>query len=109
MLHAVPPGNASPRFLDPARIARPGAGGRLLSGDTLEVAVFATEELEETAKLHLLLRGLNPRSLSPKQAQGLVRVGPAQGVRRRAAAGGPRPRGRSDLPARHVLAMVFSP
>ena len=30
---------------------------------TLEAAVFAIEELEETAKLYLLLRGLNPRYL----------------------------------------------
>ena len=33
--------------------------GPVVSGDTLEAAVFATEELEETAKLYLLLRGLN--------------------------------------------------
>ena len=37
----------------------------MVSGDTLEAAVFAIEELEETAKLYLLLRGLNPRYLSP--------------------------------------------
>jgi hypothetical protein len=34
--------------------------------------VFATEELEETAKLYLLLRGLNPRHLSPQQVDDLV-------------------------------------
>jgi ribulose-5-phosphate 4-epimerase/fuculose-1-phosphate aldolase len=39
--------------------------GPVVAGDSLEAAVFATEELEETAKLHLLLRGLNPRLLSP--------------------------------------------
>ncbi|TIV42410.1 MAG: aldolase, partial [Mesorhizobium sp.] len=33
-----------------------------------------TEELEETAKLYLLLRGLNPRYLSPEQVADLVRV-----------------------------------
>jgi len=36
--------------------------------------VFATEELEETAKLYLLLRGLNPRYLSPEQVADLVKV-----------------------------------
>src|SRR3954452_17584335 len=34
--------------------------GPVVSGDTLEAAVYAMEELEETAKLYLLLRGLNP-------------------------------------------------
>jgi ribulose-5-phosphate 4-epimerase/fuculose-1-phosphate aldolase len=38
----------------------------------LEAAVFATEELEETAKLYLLLRNLNPRFLSPAQVADLV-------------------------------------
>jgi len=32
------------------------------------------EELEETAKLYLLLRGLNPRYLSPAQVKDLVKV-----------------------------------
>ena len=41
--------------------------GPVVSGDTLEAAVFAIEELEETAKLYLLLRGLNQRYLSPQQ------------------------------------------
>jgi ribulose-5-phosphate 4-epimerase/fuculose-1-phosphate aldolase len=41
--------------------------GPVVSGDTLEAAVFAIEELEETARLYLLLRGLNPRYLSPQQ------------------------------------------
>jgi len=41
--------------------------GPVVSGDTLEAAVFAIEELEETAKLYLLLRGLNPRYLTPAQ------------------------------------------
>jgi ribulose-5-phosphate 4-epimerase/fuculose-1-phosphate aldolase len=48
--------------------------GPVVSGDTLEAAVFATEELEETAKLYLLLRGLNPRYLSPEQVKDLVRT-----------------------------------
>ncbi len=46
--------------------------GPVVAGDTLEAAVFATEELEETAKLYLLLRGLNPRYLSPDQVADLV-------------------------------------
>jgi ribulose-5-phosphate 4-epimerase/fuculose-1-phosphate aldolase len=41
--------------------------GPVVAGESLEAAVYATEELEETAKLHLLLRGLNPRLLSPEQ------------------------------------------
>ena len=48
--------------------------GPVVSADTLEAAVFATEELEETAKLYLLLRGLNPRYLSPQQVADLVEV-----------------------------------
>jgi 3-dehydro-4-phosphotetronate decarboxylase len=46
--------------------------GPVVAGETLEAAVFATEELEETAKLYLLLRNLNPRYLSPAQVQDLV-------------------------------------
>jgi len=41
--------------------------GPVVAGESLEAAVYATEELEETAKLHLLLRGVNPRLLSPGQ------------------------------------------
>jgi ribulose-5-phosphate 4-epimerase/fuculose-1-phosphate aldolase len=48
--------------------------GPVVSGDTLEAAVFATEELEETAKLYLLLRGLNPRYLSPAQVADLAKT-----------------------------------
>ena len=46
--------------------------GPVVAGDSLEAAVFATEELEETAKLYLLLRGMNPRFLSPAQVADLV-------------------------------------
>jgi ribulose-5-phosphate 4-epimerase/fuculose-1-phosphate aldolase len=46
--------------------------GPVVSGDTLEAAVYAIEELEETAKLYLLLRGLNPRQLTPAQVKDLV-------------------------------------
>ena len=48
--------------------------GPVVAGDTLEAAVFATEELEETAKLYLLLRGMNPRCLSPEQVTDLTKV-----------------------------------
>src|SRR6201994_3573448 len=48
--------------------------GPVVSGDTLEAAVFAIEELEETAKLYLLLRGLNPRYLSAEQGKDLTKV-----------------------------------
>jgi ribulose-5-phosphate 4-epimerase/fuculose-1-phosphate aldolase len=47
--------------------------GPVVSGDSLEAAVFAIEELEETAKLYLLLRGLNPRFLTPAQVGGSVK------------------------------------
>jgi ribulose-5-phosphate 4-epimerase/fuculose-1-phosphate aldolase len=43
-----------------------------VAGDTLEAAVFATEELEETARLYLLVRGLNPRYLTTAQVEDLV-------------------------------------
>jgi ribulose-5-phosphate 4-epimerase/fuculose-1-phosphate aldolase len=42
-----------------------------VSGASLEAAVHAVEELEETARLYLLLRGLNPRHLSPQQVADL--------------------------------------
>jgi 3-dehydro-4-phosphotetronate decarboxylase len=48
--------------------------GPVVSGETLEAAVFAIEELEETAKLYLLLRGLNPRCLTPTQVKDLAKV-----------------------------------
>src|ERR1700688_1038568 len=48
--------------------------GPVVAGDTLEAAVFATEELEETAKLYLLLRGLNPRYLTPGQIADLSKT-----------------------------------
>lgn len=46
--------------------------GPVVAGESLEAAVYATEELEETAKLHLLLRGLNPRLLSPGEISELT-------------------------------------
>jgi len=48
--------------------------GPVVAGDTLDAAVFATEELEETAKLYLLLKGMNPRYLTPEQVADLVSV-----------------------------------
>jgi ribulose-5-phosphate 4-epimerase/fuculose-1-phosphate aldolase len=48
--------------------------GPVVSGESLEAAVFAIEELEETAKLYLLLRGLNPRFLTPAQIADLTKV-----------------------------------
>ncbi|WP_192036219.1 3-oxo-tetronate 4-phosphate decarboxylase [Halomonas sp. YLGW01] len=41
--------------------------GPVVAGKSLEAAVYATEELEETAKLYLLLRGQNPRGLTDEQ------------------------------------------
>ena len=46
--------------------------GPVVAGRTLEAAVNATEELEETARLYLMLRGLNPRLLTQAQVQDLV-------------------------------------
>jgi ribulose-5-phosphate 4-epimerase/fuculose-1-phosphate aldolase len=46
--------------------------GSVLAGDTLEAAVFAAEELEETAKLYLLLRCASPRALGSAQVTDLV-------------------------------------
>ena len=48
--------------------------GPVVSGKTLEAAVYATEELEETAKLFLLLQGNNPRVLSQEQIDELHRI-----------------------------------
>jgi len=46
--------------------------GPVVSGNSLETALYATEELEETAKLFLLLRGSQVRPLSPAQVQELL-------------------------------------
>ena len=48
--------------------------GPVVAGESLEAAVFAIEELEETAKLYLLLRGLNPRYLTPAQIADLSKT-----------------------------------
>ncbi len=46
--------------------------GPVVAGKELEAAVFAIEELEETAKLALLLRGMNPTMLSADQIKDLA-------------------------------------
>lgn len=46
--------------------------GPVVAGKELEAAIYAIEELEETAKLRLLLHGLNPRLLSRAQVRDLV-------------------------------------
>ncbi|MGP3769631.1 3-oxo-tetronate 4-phosphate decarboxylase [Streptomyces sp. SDT5-1] len=46
--------------------------GPVVAGATLEQAADATEELEETARLHLLLRGHRTRPLTPEQAAALA-------------------------------------
>jgi ribulose-5-phosphate 4-epimerase/fuculose-1-phosphate aldolase len=45
--------------------------GPVVSARELEAAVYAMEELEETAKLALLTRGLNPRLLEPEMIAAL--------------------------------------
>lgn len=46
--------------------------GPVVSGKTLTDAVYAAEELEEAAKLALLLRGANPRLLTEAQVTDLL-------------------------------------
>ena len=41
--------------------------GPIVAGKTLDAAVYASEELEETAKLYLMLRGSELKILSPDQ------------------------------------------
>jgi 3-dehydro-4-phosphotetronate decarboxylase len=48
--------------------------GPVVSGTSLEAAVYATEELEETAKLFLLLRGLPTAPLNAQQIAELKTV-----------------------------------
>lgn len=45
--------------------------GPVVAGGSLEAAVGAVEELEETAKLHLLLQGHRTRFLTPEQVAAL--------------------------------------
>ncbi|MEM9429111.1 MAG: aldolase [Pseudomonadota bacterium] len=46
--------------------------GPVVAGKDVEAACNAIEELEDTARLALLTRGLGPRGLSPDQVQALV-------------------------------------
>jgi ribulose-5-phosphate 4-epimerase/fuculose-1-phosphate aldolase len=46
--------------------------GPVVSGRTLDDAVFAVEELEEAAKLALLLRGRDARTLTPAEVDDLL-------------------------------------
>ena len=48
--------------------------GPIVAGNSLEDAVYATEELEETAKLFLLLKGLKTRYLDDEQVAGLTQI-----------------------------------
>jgi ribulose-5-phosphate 4-epimerase/fuculose-1-phosphate aldolase len=47
--------------------------GPVVAGKDLEAAVFAMEELEETAKLALILRGTGARALDAGQIAQVVR------------------------------------
>jgi ribulose-5-phosphate 4-epimerase/fuculose-1-phosphate aldolase len=51
--------------------------GPIVAGKDLETAVYATEELEETAKLFLMLRGEKLRLLTPEQVADLQRKYPS--------------------------------
>jgi ribulose-5-phosphate 4-epimerase/fuculose-1-phosphate aldolase len=50
--------------------------GPIVAGKDLDTAVYATEELEETAKLYLLLKGSKLRILTPAQVEELHRKFP---------------------------------
>jgi ribulose-5-phosphate 4-epimerase/fuculose-1-phosphate aldolase len=45
--------------------------GPVVAGTSLEDAVYATEELEETARLHLMLKGMKTRFLTEAQVTAL--------------------------------------
>lgn len=46
--------------------------GPVVAGKDIEAACNAIEELEDTARLAMLTRGMHPRALTPAQIQGLV-------------------------------------
>ncbi len=46
--------------------------GPVVAGKSLEAAVYATEELEETAKLAILLRGASPRMLTQAEQRDVI-------------------------------------
>jgi ribulose-5-phosphate 4-epimerase/fuculose-1-phosphate aldolase len=71
------PGDAAmePAIHDAAKHARAvllANHGPVVSGKTLTDAVYAAEELEEAAKLFLMLRGQSPRLLTPAQVDDLL-------------------------------------
>lgn len=51
--------------------------GPVVAGKDLETAVYATEELEETAKLYLMLRGNRMKILTPVQVDDLHKKYPS--------------------------------
>ncbi len=51
--------------------------GPVVGGSDLDVAVYAAEELEETSKLHMILRSLPTRFLSAEQQSELHRLFPS--------------------------------
>jgi 3-dehydro-4-phosphotetronate decarboxylase len=53
--------------------------GPVIGGTSLDAAVDAAEELEQTAKLYLLLRGENPRILTAAQVEELRAAFPGPG------------------------------
>jgi ribulose-5-phosphate 4-epimerase/fuculose-1-phosphate aldolase len=50
--------------------------GPVVAGKTLEDAVYAIEELEETARLFLLLKNMNSQYLNEDQARKLTELFP---------------------------------
>ena len=46
--------------------------GPVVAGKDLEAAVFAIEELEETAKLAMMIRGLSPKMLNDSQIRQII-------------------------------------
>jgi 3-dehydro-4-phosphotetronate decarboxylase len=52
--------------------------GPVVAGTSLEDAVYATEELEETAKLYLLLQDIKTRPLTPEQVAELRKRFPSK-------------------------------
>lgn len=56
--------------------------GPVVAGADLKAAVFAIEELEESARLALLMRGLNPRGLTDAQIAELIALFGLTDVRR---------------------------
>jgi ribulose-5-phosphate 4-epimerase/fuculose-1-phosphate aldolase len=46
--------------------------GPVVAAGNIQAAVYAIEELEETARLALITRGMNPRVLSEAQIEDVV-------------------------------------